>query len=154
MAGAGTVPRPVDRCLRLLDPHAELKRLGLDRHAAAEQHAVGVAGAVADRQDRELGGDVARRGRQPAEPAVGDIEVLDPAGKADLAAQLLELAPQGAHDQRQPVGARDAAGARRRSTACRGSRPGSRATRVTSGPVPREVSLPSLNVPAPPSPKR
>ncbi len=51
MAGAGAVPRPVDRGLRLFDPHAELKRLGLDRHAAAEQHAVGVAGAVADRQD-------------------------------------------------------------------------------------------------------
>ena len=40
---------------------------------------------------------------QPAEPAVGDVEVLDPAGEADLAAQLLELAPEGPDDQRQAV---------------------------------------------------
>ena len=48
-------------------------------------------------------GDVARRRAQPPEPAVGDVEVLDPAGEADLAAQLLELAPERADDQRQPV---------------------------------------------------
>ncbi len=100
---AGSVARPVDRRLGLFDPDAELKRLGLDRHAAAQQHAVGVAGAVADGQDRHVGGDVARRGRQTAEPAVGDVEVLDPARKPDLAAQLLKLAPQGPDDQRQPV---------------------------------------------------
>ena len=59
VAGGRPVPGPVHRRLRLLDPHAELKRLGLDRHAAAEQHVVGVAGAVADRQDGDLGGDIA-----------------------------------------------------------------------------------------------
>ena len=53
VAGRRSVARPVDRRLRLFDPHAELKRLGLHRHAAAQQHAVGVAGAVADGQDRQ-----------------------------------------------------------------------------------------------------
>ena len=42
---------------------------------------------------------------QPAEPAVGDVEVLDQAGESDLAAELLELAPEGPDHQRQPVGA-------------------------------------------------
>ena len=89
MAGGRAVASPVHRRLRLFDPHAELERLGLDRHAAAEQHAVGVAGAVADGENRHLGGDIARRGGQTAEPAVGDVEVFDPAGKPDLAPQLL-----------------------------------------------------------------
>ncbi len=103
VAGVTAVPGLVDRRLRLLDPDAELERLGRDRHAAAKQHAVGVAGAVADRQDRHLGRDVSRRGPQTAEAAVGDIEILDEAGEPDLAAHLLELAPEGPDDQRQPI---------------------------------------------------
>jgi hypothetical protein len=51
MAGRRSVPRPVHRGLWLFDSHAELKRPGFHWHAAAEQHGVGVAGAVANRQD-------------------------------------------------------------------------------------------------------
>ena len=90
---------------------------------------------------------------QAAEPAVGDVEVLDPAGEPDLAAQRLELAPQGPDDQRQPVGAevRPVLVDDRRLAVALGE---DLQDAGTSGPVPREVSLPSLNVPAPPSPKR
>ena len=40
---------------------------------------------------------------EAAEPAVGDVEVLDPAGEPDLAAELLELPAEGPDDQRQAV---------------------------------------------------
>ena len=103
MAGTGAVAHPVDRRLGLFDPDAELKRLLLHGHAPAQQHAVGIASAVADRQDGEIGGDVARRRAQALEPAVRDVQVLDPAGEADFAAQRLKLAPEGADHERKPV---------------------------------------------------
>ena len=40
---------------------------------------------------------------KPSQPAVGDVEILDAAGKADLAAQRLELAAQGSDHEREPV---------------------------------------------------
>src|SRR5205823_3982289 len=56
-----------------------------------------------DGQHGGVGRDAARAGHQAEEPAVGDVEVLDPALEADLAPQLLELAPQRPDDQRQAV---------------------------------------------------
>ena len=41
--------------------------------------------------------------KTPAQPAVLEIEILDPAREPDLPAHLLELAPQGADNQRQAV---------------------------------------------------
>ena len=75
----------------------------LHRHAPAQQHSIGIAGAVADRQDGKIGGDVARRRAQSLEPAVGDVQVFDPAGEADFAAQRFKLAPEGANHERKPV---------------------------------------------------
>ena len=154
VAGAVAVAGRVDLLLGLLDPDAELERLGLERHVPAQQHAVGVAGAVADGQDGDVGRDVARAGHQPAEPAVGEIEVLDPAREADLAAQLLELPPEGADDERQPVRAEvgPVLVEDRRLAVAIGE--DLEDPRRRPGPVFREVSLPSLKVPAPPSPKR
>jgi hypothetical protein len=103
--GEAAEPRPVDLRLRLLDPGAELERLGHQRDAPAQEHLVGVARAVADGQDGDVGGDPSRAGHQPAQAAVGGLEVLQAAGETDLAAELLELAPQGADDQGQAVGA-------------------------------------------------
>ena len=113
---------------------------------------------MADRQDGHRRRDVARRGRHAlAGPAVGEVEVLDAQEEAHLAAQLLDLAAERLHHggqavaaQVRPVVVEDGRLARlrpctRRTVPARGS---------TSGPVPRQVSLPSLKVPAPPSPKR
>ena len=58
---------------------------------------------MADGQHGDVGRDEARAGQKPSEPAVGDVEVLDPAREADLAPEFLELAPEGADDQRQAV---------------------------------------------------
>ena len=103
VVGEGPVAGDVHGLLRLLDPHAELERLGLQRDATPEEHPVGVPRAVADRQDGQVGRDVARAGHQALELAVGDLDVLDPAGEPDLAAHRLELAAEGPHDQGEPV---------------------------------------------------
>ena len=94
--------------------------------------------------------NVARAGQQAAEPAVGDVEVLDPAGEADLAAELLELAPERADDQREAVRAEVGAvlvDDRRLAVAVGEDFEDAAGRR---GRCSRLVSLPSLNVPAPP----
>ena len=103
VVGEGPVAGDVDVLLRLLDPDAELERLRLEGDPSTQEHPVGIAGAVADRQDGEVGGDVARAGHQPLDPTLGDVEVLDPAGEPDLAPQLLELPAEGPDDQREAV---------------------------------------------------
>ena len=110
---------------------------------------------MADRQD----GDVGRRCSprlvtRAAEPAVGDVEVFDPAGESDFAAQFLELAAERADDQRQPVRAemRPVLVDDRRLAVAVGEDFEDAGRR--RGPCCGEVSLPSLKVPAPPSPKR
>ena len=80
----------------MLDADAELERLGLERHPPPTAFE-GVAGAVADGQHDDLGRDGARAGQKAPEPGAGprlrgpgDVEVLDPAGEANLAPELLK----------------------------------------------------------------
>ncbi len=105
MAGMMAVSGLIDGRLRLLDPHAQLERLGLDRDLAAQQHAVSIAGTVADREDRQVRGDIAGGRREAAESAIGDVEVLHEASEADLAAERFDLATERSDHQGQPVGA-------------------------------------------------
>src|SRR5262249_36228860 len=74
-------------------------------NTAANQHLHRVAGAVADRQDRDVGGDVARRRRQSAQALVSEIEILDLAREPDLAAELLDRAAERLHDRGEAVAA-------------------------------------------------
>ena len=73
------------------------------RGTPPQEHAVGISSAVADGEDHDLGRKMPRAGQDTSQPAVLEIEVLDPARESYLPAHLLELAPEGAHDQRQPV---------------------------------------------------
>ncbi len=95
----------VDQLLGVLDANAHLERLRHHRHAAAQQHLVGVAGAVADGQDRDRRGQVARRRVDAAQLSVAQVQVLDTAGKAHLAAQRLDAAAQGLDHSGQSVAA-------------------------------------------------
>ncbi len=93
----------VDLTLGLFDPHAELERLRLDRHAATQQHAISIAGAMADRKDCEVGVDTTGTRQHSTQTAVDDVKVFDAARKPDFAAQLFKLPAQRADDQRQPI---------------------------------------------------
>ena len=103
MTAAGAMASRIDLLLGLLDADTELEWLGLEGDAAPQEHAVGISSAVADGEDHDLGRKMPRAGQDTSQPAVLEIEVLDPARESYLPAHLLELAPQGAHDQRQPV---------------------------------------------------
>jgi hypothetical protein len=98
-----TVAGDVDIFLRLLDPDAKLKRLGFERYAATEEHPISVPGAVADRQDGQIGVEVARTGHQTNKSTISDIKILDSTRELDFATQRLELAAEGPHDQRQSI---------------------------------------------------
>ena len=51
MAGEAAKAGAIDQRLRMLDPRADRKRLGLDLHTAPVQHRERVPGTVADRKD-------------------------------------------------------------------------------------------------------
>ena len=82
-----TILGPVHDRLRVFDPQPHLERLLLDRHTAAEKHSVRVAGAVTDREDCHVAGEVAAACHKPDEPAVAQVEVLHLATETDFAAQ-------------------------------------------------------------------
>src|SRR5207302_1313802 len=99
--GLTAILHAVDRRLRLLDAHAKLEWFWHHRHTTAQQHRVGVAGAVADRQQHHVRGKIAGRRVQAAYAAVGQVDVLDAAGEAQLAAQGFDAPPDGLDDRRQ-----------------------------------------------------
>ena len=93
----------VDEILRMLDSHAELKRLLHHRHAATEQHLVSIAGTVTDRQHDERRSDSPRRRAECDDAAFVQFNVFNPALKAELAAERLDLTAQRFDDGRQTI---------------------------------------------------
>ena len=152
----------VDQLLPVLDAHAELKGLGLERDAIALERVPGIARAVARGEQHGVAAELAAAGRERADPArragVGDQRLESrvgtrssrralPCARAAAAgscagdrcrrARARRRAPRAERRRRRaPRAAAPRAGARRACRACRPSRcpaPPSPNSRLASG---------------------
>src|SRR5690606_40550640 len=88
MAGVLAQPGLVDHALRMLDAKTHGKGLGLHEYALTVQHAEGIAGTVAQRQNHMATADRFAIGQHHAfELAVGDQQIGHLAFEAHLAAE-------------------------------------------------------------------
>ena len=103
VTGIRSVARTVDERLRVLDAEADGKRLRLYIDTAIVKHFEGIARAVAYRQHHMVGRDMFTAAKHDAAhlPVV-DIKVVDPALKADFAAQRVNAFAHSLHHANQP----------------------------------------------------
>ena len=111
MLGASAEPGAVDPGLRVLDPHADRKRLGLDMDAAVVQHLECVARTMPDRE-HDVGGLHHLTGLQhkAAEPPTAisrdfDEQIVDPMLPAIFTTKLLNGGAHMLHHRNQTEGA-------------------------------------------------
>src|SRR5205807_5803106 len=95
----------VDGFLRLLDANAHLERFWCHGNAAAAEHFISVASAVANRQHDNIGRDIPGRSRDALEKAVIDVEVFHTTAEANLSAECLNFTPNRLHYSRQTIAA-------------------------------------------------
>ena len=111
MPGEAAEAGAVDQLLRMLDAHADGKRLRRHGNAARTQHGETVARAVAQGEDDMIGVDglaICQRDAAHAALAVGcfnDIEIVDTRAEAVFAAQRFDGGTQAFHHRHQPEGA-------------------------------------------------
>ena len=101
------IARLVDKRLRMLDPHANRKGLGLHINPAIMRHLKGIAGRMPHRHDHMAGLQHLARGQhQPAQPARtirrhGNVQILHPRRKAIFPAQLFNRLADRHHHRHQ-----------------------------------------------------
>ncbi len=106
VAGVLAQPGLVDHALRVFDAETDGKRLGLDEHALAMQHAHGIAGAVPQRQHHMATLDRLAAGQHYAfELAIVDHEIGHFALEAHFAAEGDNLLAHGRDHTGEPEGA-------------------------------------------------
>ena len=94
-----------DFALEMLRPETDAERLALQHQAAVQQHPERVPGRVAHRKHQRLAGERTCRGQNTRQRAILPLKTGESRVEMHLAAQRLDLFPDGGDDAPQQVGA-------------------------------------------------